>query len=390
MIKSYLSISCTLLSLATLPQAWSGTLQNNIVPGSNKSIDNLKGSYAHPVFKNGITYYFSNARPKNKGAVYSEGMQLWQGYESSPSFIKTVAPNSIINDLKLPNGSNDPTRMFTRGVTAVSKRDGKFYILAHVSRGYPPSDGRVVPALLVSKTTNPADGFIYKGKLTGDGFSFGGWTSGMTLIINDDVDPQATVLDDVNPMKNRFVFYNEMSGGVRLFYSQDGSRWRVYKNKYKSLADIRPEGNRAIEPKGWIFNSAVKTPHGYFMYVSYNWITNKGPEGHHLMYSSNGINWKIIGVPFSGAYGQRETRIAGEKHPKNATLGYNESTNDVYVLVTKGSGGSYYKGLAKFKARSFGSTDPVDIRTPATPEPPLVKPSQKCDGAKSGFRRGCQ
>lgn len=364
MLRTLLTASITLLTVATLPKAWAGTLQNNIVPSSNRSVDNLKGSYAHVVIANGTHYYFSNAAPKKKGVVWSQGFQLWQGSESSPNFIKTVAPNSMINDLKLPNGTNDPTRMFTRGVTAVSKRDGKFYIIAHVARGYPPSDGRVVPALLVSKTSNPADGFIYKGKLVGDGFSFSGWTSGMTLFINDDATTASGTFDDVNPMNNRFVFYNEMSGGLRLFYSQDGSRWRVYKNKDKSLADIRPQGNRAIEPKSWIFNSGVKTPHGYFMYVSYNWIANKGPEGHHLMYSSNGIDWKIIGVNLSGGYGPRETRVAGEKHPKNVTLGYNEATNDVYVLVTKGSGGSYYKGLAKFKSRSFGAVTTDEPKSP--------------------------
>lgn len=341
-------------------------VESSVIPHSNKDVQNVRGSYAHFVKRGSTFQYFSNARPSGASA---EGVQMWEGTDPrNPRFVKTVAPNSIIDDLFDSSGGLDRARMFTRGVTAFSEKDQRYYSVVHVSRGYPPTDGKVVPALIVSKTSNPRDGFKYLGRFKGEAANYRGWTSGMTFFVNDAHD---AVVNHVDPLRNKFVFYNEAKGGIGVFYSNDGLTWSVLKDSNGRFVDIRPPAYRG-QNKGWIFNSGVKTKDGIFIYVSYDW-TDQGPVGHRLLYSKNGIDFKVIGVPESASsLAPLETKVAGKKRPKNVTLGYEPSSNDVFVLVTTGSGGSYEKGLTKFQARSFA--------TGASPNPqpstsPLPKPS---------------
>lgn len=176
------------------------------------AIKGLQGSYISLVHRGGEFQFFGNCIDKT-----IPGLTLFTG--TSPSAVgsgEIIAPNSIITDLLDSSGQPDATRMITRPVVRFSEKEQRYYAIVHVARSYPPSDGRVYPALLVSKTADPRKGWIYKGQFKGEPETLFGppkasWTSGMAFFLND---KSGDAIDHVHPFANKFTMYNEFGGGL--------------------------------------------------------------------------------------------------------------------------------------------------------------------------------
>jgi hypothetical protein len=299
------------------------------------TIRGLQGSYISMVHRGGEYQFFANALGTN-----TVGLVLFAG--TTPNAVgpgEVIAPNSLIDDLPTSSGQPDPTRMITRPVVRFSEKDQRYYAIVHVSRGYPPSNGRVYPALLISKTADPRKGWDYKGQFKGEPATLYGptaaeWTSGMAFLLNDQ--PSGTI-DHTHPLANRFVLYNDFGGrGLKLLYSSDGTEWFFYRDSEKKIVEIMPKSFE--EDQVWIFSSAVQTPVGYFMYVSARW-TDNGPAGHRFLYSKDGLTWKQI-----------ESKPQG---PKNFSLAYDAEKNQLYVMPTTVGHLPYAKDLYVMTPKDF-------------------------------------
>ncbi len=298
-------------------------------------IKGLQGSYISIVRRGGEFQFFANCIGES-----TPGLVMFKG--SSPGEVgppELVAPNDLIDDLPDPAGKPDPSRMFTRPVVRFSEKEQLYYAVVHVARGYPPSDGCVYPALLVSKTADPAKGWTYKGRFKGEpakqyGLPERSWTSGMAFILND---KHGDAVDHANPMGNKFVLYNEFGGGLKLLYSNDGSEWFFYRDGDRKIVDMMPKEFQESDGS-WIFSSAVRTPEGYFMYVSYKWMQT-GPAGHRFLFSKDGLSWTQIQALPPG--------------PKNYSIAYDADKKLLYVMPTTVGSLPYAKELFTMDTKQF-------------------------------------
>lgn len=332
----------------------------------------IRGSYANMVvrsdLKSGRLQYFTTATLATKGCgkdvsdtLYvpigeaCASIHLHQGTETlgQSNLPVMVLSRYKINDVFDPENPTklDPDRMFSRLTVQYSEKDKRYYGVAFVSAGY-SKDGKVFPALIMTKAGsngNLASDWIYVGRFGGEVGSLYGnrrsWTAGMAFIVNDDHDATVNHLD---PMRNKFIHYNDF-GGLKLTYSADGKNWFLYRNaKTKAIVDVRPN---ILKQEAFIFTSVAKTPQGYFMYKTGRWPSMK----HRLLYSADGINWKVIGAGApSQVLANEETVVAGIKKPKNINLSYDPVTNRVYLLITyNATTNGNYKLLSFFTPKKY-------------------------------------
>lgn len=319
--------------------AWSGSALAETIPLPPSEyrglIRGLQGSYISVVHRGEEYQFFGNASGET-----TPGLMLFTG--PTPSVVgdgELIAPNALIDDLMDASGKPDPTRMFTRPVVRFSSKEQRYYAIIHVSRGYPPSNGRVYPALLVSKTADPRKGWSYKGQFKGEPATLFGpphasWTSGMAFLLNENPD---AAINHVNPLANKFVLYNEFGEhGLSLVYSNDGIEWWFYRDSERKIVNFMPK--EFADDVDWIFSSAIRTPVGYFMYVSSVW-TDKLPVRHRFLYSKEGLKWKQIRCSPQG--------------PKNFSLGYDAEKNLIYIMPTTVASLPYAKELYVMPPKDF-------------------------------------
>jgi len=328
------------LLLATL-----GTLAaKDPVPTTSSPINTQPGSYCSFVRQGDDLYIFSEQVAKGKPNASGKicpGINLYKASGKNltrSNFEKTVAPNELINDLFSAPNELDPNRLLTRLGVQFSPKDQKFHAIAYVSRGYPSADGIVVPAMFASQTADPKGDWTYLGKITLDGGPVKFFGSGGNLLLNDQ--PAAEV-DHRNPLANKFVHYTDNGPALSLIYSNDGAQWYTYKDAQGVPVNLRPPEFK--DEKGWIFPSVVRTKNdGYFMAATVGWP----PEGHHFLHSDDGLTWKIIGD------GHLETNVGGLPEAKNISLGYDEKTDTIYLLITR-TGSDHFKNVADVRPKDL-------------------------------------
>lgn len=362
------------------------------IPNKSQEVRGLYGSYVSLVKKGNQFQYFSEQVDKRVGKSLPRygvratrcggkikkdntcpGITLYTGGNAqSVRFSKVVGPNKQIDDL---NGH--PERLLTRLAVRFSKKDNRYYAISYVSKSYSPIDGKVIPALWRSRTSNPNGKWEYVGKLKDErGREIARKGSGMTFIVNDNYSSRR---DDINPMNNKFIHYLEDGKKLFIAYSQDGLEWRYYRKNGK-LVNVRP--SRYSSDPSWIFNSGVKTKHGYFMFVSLGWY----PLAHRMLYSKDGINWEQI------KYFGNGSRVAGVRvgynYLKNASLSYDNSSDRLYLIMTT-SGTKHTKRVASMTAKSITPAKYLNAKAPKvkkpvvkavppkTKAPKVKKPSQK-------------
>lgn len=316
------------------------------VPTSSTPINTQPGSYCSLVRKGDDLYIFSEQLAKGKPNASGKvcpGISLYSvsGKNLTHStFEKTVAPNDLINDLFSAPGKLDPARLLTRLGVRYSPKDQKFYAIAYVSRGYPPADGIVVPAMFQSQTADPKGDWSYLGKITLDGNPAKFFGSGGNLILNENPGPE---VNHQSPLQNKFAHYTDNGPVLMLIYSNDGIQWYAYKDAQGNVADLRPSEFK--DDKGWIFPSVVHTKNdGYFLFISVGWP----PEGHRLLHSDDGLAWKIVGD------GKMEKNVGGLPKAKNISLGYDESTDTIHLLITR-TGSDHFKNIVSVKPKDLAS-----------------------------------
>jgi hypothetical protein len=255
------------------------------------------------------------------------------------SFLKTVAPNSLINDVFCASGVLDPDRLVTRLGVQYSGQDRRFYAVGYVSRGYPPADGLVVPAMFRSSTSDSCGAWEYLGKINPDGKPLQCWGSGGNLLINEDHGP---TVNHLLPLANKFVHYIDAKpSSIFLIYSNDGKDWFFHKDAAGNPADLRPSEFRF--DAGWIFPSVVRTKKdGLFMAVTVGWP----PQGHRLLHSDDGLTWQVVGD------GALETNVGGLPLAKNLSLGYDAPSDTLHLIITR-TGSDHHKQIASVKPRAL-------------------------------------
>lgn len=306
-------------------------------------INSLPGSYTSLVRKGNEFYFFSEQMARgtpNASGKICPGINAYaasgKNLERS-AFLKTVAPNSLINDVFSSPGILDSQRLLTRLGVQFSQKDGKFYAIGYVSRGYPPVDTQSGPAFYQSDSAYAEGSWSYLGKIYPDGKPVAGLCSGGNLIVNDEHGP---TVDHQFPLKNKFAHYIDM-GPLALMYSNDGVEWFFHKNDQGLPANLRPAAYQNDAP--WIFPSVVRTKlDGLFMFITVGWP----PQGHRLFHSDDGLTWKVVGS------GRVEKNVGGLPHAKNISLAYDEPTDTIYMLITR-TGSEHYKNIVAVKPKDW-------------------------------------
>lgn len=313
------------------------------IPETSTPIETLPGSYTAMVRQGDKVYFFSEQLatgvPNASGKI-CPGINVYAaegpGFTKA-AFLKTVAPNALINDLFSAPDQLDAARLVTRLGVAFSEKDQRYYALGYVSRSYPPSDGQVAPALYQSDTADPLGGWTYRGKITLDGKPFKGFSSGNNLILNDN---HGSTVNHAAPLENKFAHYIDLKS-LNLIYSNDGLEWFSAKNADGKPADLRPEHLRS--DAGWIFPSAVRTKNdGYFLTITAGWP----PQGHRLLHSMDGLEWKQVGSD------NLKTNFGGLPKSKNVSLTYDGKTDTLYFLITR-TGSEHFKNIVAVKPRDL-------------------------------------
>ena len=278
-----------------------------------------------------------------------------------------VIKNSIIDDLFNSEGELHEARFFTRPVVVYSKKEDRYYAIAHVAKGYPPEDGRVYPAFLSSEKGNP-DEWNYHGMLKGEiweQFGPGGtrvWGSGMGFVLNDEASNE---INHEDPASNRFLFYSDGYGrGLVLLYSSTGEQWYFARDDgeednendddddeddeedddddddddnndndgehHRCIRDLRPA---ALESVNLIFPVVVKTHRYYHCWSTDGWP----PNGIWHLFSEDGLNWEIWG-------GLEQPEIPRKKRFKNMSVYYDAQQDQIHGLLSvQHRGGIYHK-----------------------------------------------
>lgn len=330
------------------------------IPTTSEPVRTLPGSYACLVRQGKNVYFFSeqvdNGQPNASGKI-CPGITLYsaEGRDfTRAGFLKTVAPNKLINDVYLdpahPDPEKlDPDRLITRLGVAWSETDRKFYAIGYVSRGYPSPDHQVVPALFESENDDPRGRWTYRGRITPSNQLVKDHCSGANLIINEN---HGRTVNHESPLENKFVHYIEM-GKIALLYSNDGREWFLRKDDDGNIANIQPPELRSEVP--WIFPSVVRTKKdGLFMFITIGWP----PRGHRLLHSEDGLTWKVI----SGE--KLLTNVGGLPKAKNVSLSYDDSTDMLYLLITR-TGSEHFKNiLARKPSELYENQESAETTSP--------------------------
>ena len=330
----------------------------NPIPTSSTPIKTLPGSYCAFVRQGDALYFFSEQVTEgtvNTTNKICPGISLYQiadGDLTKSTFVKTVAPNDLINDVFSQPGELDPKRLLTRLGVVFSPKDQKFHAIAYVSRGYPSADGTVVPAIFRSKTADPLGEWEYLGKITLNEAPVGFFGSGNNLLLNDN---HGAEVNHQDPFQNKFVHYIDQGMTLMLIYSNDGTQWFTHKDAEGKVANLRPAALRTEKP--WIFASVVRTKSdGFFMSATVNWP----PEGHHFLHSNDGMKWTAIGD------GTMNSNVGGLPKAKNVTLGYDEKTDLIHLLITR-TGSEHFKHLATMKPKDLAAGVEKKVGAEGTP-----------------------
>lgn len=195
-----------------------------------------------------------------------------------------VAPNAIINDVLGPDGKPASSRMFTRP-TYCYHPDIGFLGLVCVAKGYYPSDGQLIPALVQSPTTQPGT-FHYLGKLGGEPMAYGArrrvWTDGGSIFYQPD---RPATWDPTNPLNHRYLVYlNGFGQSLALLYSVDRQHWRFFRRNGK-IVSLLP-----FLPVGGCFPTVVRVrPNRWLAWMSLDWP----PRAIYRLVSDDGLNWRM-------------------------------------------------------------------------------------------------
>jgi hypothetical protein len=320
--------------------------QAQLPPALTESVPvrTLPGSYACLIRQGKDAYFFSEQVDKgqpNASGKICPGITLYSAGGKDftrASFLKTVAPNQLIGDLypapAFPDPQKlDPDRLITRLGVAWSENDRKFYAIGYVSRGYPAPDHQVVPALFESENDDPLGRWIYRGIIKPTSQLIKDHCSGANLILDEN---HGSTVNHDSPLENKFVHYIEM-GKIALLYSNDGREWFLHQDANGNIANMQPPDLRSEAP--WIFPSVVRTnKDGLFMFITVGWP----PQGHRLLHSEDGLIWRVIS-------GERLlTNVGGLPKAKNVSLSYDESTDTIYLLITRTSS-EHFKNIVAVK-----------------------------------------
>ena len=77
---------------------------------------------------------------------------------------------------------------------------------------------------------------------------------------------------------------------------------------------------------------------GFFLCVTLGWP----PQGHRLLHSDDGLVWKVVGN------GTVEKNVGGLPKAKNISLGYDDITDTIYLMITR-TGTDHYKNIVSVK-----------------------------------------
>lgn len=222
----------------------------------------------------------------------SDGIVRFMGTSPTEWSKPEVAiPHELITDVYDQEKNLSPKKRFTRPFLALHPKEG-YFLVAHVCDGYPPRDGSVYPAWLTSRTGQAGD-WKYHGRLRGEIEEFlpeksARWADGGGLIVQPDL---PGVVQDTQPMQNRFIFYSNQYPGVgclALLYSADGVTWKFFRHEGKIL-NLLP---RELHGKNMIFPRIVQVgKYGWFCWLSENWP----PVAIWRLHSMDGLEWHLFG-----------------------------------------------------------------------------------------------
>jgi len=307
------------------------------IDGWDKSFEQivgLHGAYTSCTDAEGQLVAWNNTRYQGlKG-----GISRFQGDWNTMKEGNVVIENSIINDLFDSENALHEDRFFTRPVVVFSKRENRYYAIAHVAKGYPPEDARVYPCFLSSEKGNP-DTWYYHGMLKGevwDEFGPSGktvWGSGMGFVINDEAQAE---INHEKPASNRFLFYTDGYGkSLSLLYSSSGEQWFFARDEAGEIRELAPS---SLHSQHLIFPAVVKTPRYFHCWVTDGWP----PNGIWHLYSEDGLNWTVWGD-------SEEPKIPRNPRYKNMNVYYDPVEDVIHGLLSvQHKGGVYHKFHSTF------------------------------------------
>lgn len=353
-MKSPLIVLCLFLGLASATGLRAKDDKSSApadpIPSQSSQIHTLPGSYVSLVRQGNDLYFFSEQVASGKPNAADKICPGINAYAASGNgltkakFLKTVASISLINDLFSSPGTLDPQRLLTRLGVVFSEKDQKYYALAYVSRGYPPTDMKSSPAMFQSDTADLMGKWSYFGKIMPDGKPIPGLCSGGNLLLNEN---HGATVNHQAPLQNKFAHYIDM-GPLALTYSNDGVEWFFYKDERGFPANLRPTAYQGDAQ--WIFPTVVRTKNdGFFMFITVGWP----PQGHRLFHSTDGLTWKVVGS------GKVEKDVGGLPEAKNISLAYDEPTDTIYLLITR-TGSDHYKNIVAVKPKDWAAAVAAD------------------------------
>jgi len=268
----------------------SRTIQAKNWDGPFRFVPSLSGSYSTLIRRTRDRFEFWNS---TIGGANEDGIARFIGTSPTQFSKPQIAiPNGIIDDVKGPDGKLSGKRRFTRPSVAYDRKDG-YFVIAHVSDGYPPRGGRVYPAFLSSKTGEPGS-WRYKGMLKGEIYDEFGpgkpprWADGRGLFYQP---AKPAKLNRSSPLENRFLFFSNQyprRGCLALLYSADGGKWHFHRRDGK-IVNLLP---MALQGKSMIFPHVIRAGrHGWFCWVSEKWE----PSAIWRIHSKDGLKWDLYG-----------------------------------------------------------------------------------------------
>jgi hypothetical protein len=309
-----------------------------------QEMENLTGSYSSSVLTgNGTIQIWNNDHFETlDGGITVYTGKNWLHFDKG----NVVAQHRIIDDLFDNQGKLHPNRSFTRPSVVYSKKDKKYYSIAHVAKGYPPADSRVFPAFL-SSTSGESGTWHYHGMFKGeimDSFGAGKkavWASGLGFVLNDNA---SSTVDHKSPVENRFIFYTDgytKAPGMVLLYSATGNEWFFVKDKSGNIRNLIPDKLKGV---GLIFPSVVRTPEGFHGYSTEGWP----PNGIWRLFSKDGLKWQVwndVNVP----------QIPRNVHFKNMSLFYDPQKKLLHGMLSVYKNGKYqkYHSILKTKPADY-------------------------------------
>jgi hypothetical protein len=229
-----------------------------------------------------------------------------------------VLPSSAITDV----ASAD--RMITRNVVRCLP-SGRCRAMIHVSAGYPPADGDVVPAQASAPAiTGP---WTYHGKFGGEvGSEIAQhriWASSMAFRV-DETGPASVNHGD--PFGSRFVaIVDGFHPGLALIYSADGSNWFFARDTGGRVRNLLPPVAAAHGFSGIFASLDVDVDGLWHLVITDAWPPTK--QGH--LISRDGLDWQQASDP---------SRSIHANDDKCTTLYYDPRTRQICALFNDQDG----------------------------------------------------